>query len=177
MSQDLNLIPTELPEVIMLKSNLFKDDRGSFYRAFDQDFFTQKLEFNLSQINICFTKDIGTIRGLHFQKEPFQEQKIVRCISGSILDVAVDIRSKSPTYLKSVQFELSCENNLALLIPKGFAHGYQTREKNSIVQYYTSEIYKPSHEMGMRFNDPKLKIKWDPQVKTVSEKDMNWPLL
>ena len=177
MNQDLNLIPTDLPDVFMVKSNLFEDDRGTFFRAFDQDFFAQKLEFNLSQINICFTKNIGTIRGLHFQKEPFQEQKIVRCISGSILDVAVDIRPKSPTYLKSVQVELSCENNLALLIPKGFAHGYQTRKKNSIVQYCTSEIYKPSHEMGMRFNDPKLKIKWDLQAKTVSKKDMNWPLL
>ena len=177
MSQELSLIPTYLPEVLMVKSNLFKDDRGTFYRAFDKEFFAQKLEFTLSQINISFTKDIGTIRGLHFQEEPFQEQKIVRCISGSILDVAVDIRPKSPTYLKSVQLELSYENNLALLIPKGFAHGYQTREENSIVQYYTSEIYKPNHEMGVRFNDPKLEINWDPKIKTVSEKDMNWPLL
>ena len=177
MSKELSLIPTDLPEVFMIKSNLFKDDRGSFYRAFDKDFFAQELEFNLCQINICFTKDIGTIRGLHFQDEPFQEQKIVRCISGSILDVAVDIRPKSPTYLRSIQLELSYENNLALLIPKGFAHGYQTREENSIIQYCTSEIYKPSHEMGMRFNDPKLKINWDPKIKTVSEKDMNWPVL
>lgn len=177
MSKEMSLIPTDLPEVFMIKSNLFKDDRGIFYRAFDKDFFARKLEFNLCQINICFTKEIGTIRGLHFQEEPFQEQKIVRCISGSILDVAVDVRPKSPTYLKSVQLELSYENNLALFIPKGFAHGYQTRDENSIVQYCTSEIYKPSHERGMRFNDPKLKIDWDPKIKIVSEKDMNWPLL
>jgi dTDP-4-dehydrorhamnose 3,5-epimerase len=177
MSANLELTSTNLPGVVIINTNLFIDNRGHFSRAFDSEEFKNELDFELSQINVCLTKDVGTIRGLHFQTEPYQEQKIVRCISGAILDVAVDVRPQSPTYLQHVQLELSAENNLALLIPRGFAHGYQTLEAYSNVLYFTSQIYMPEHEKGLRFNDPELKIKWNRVVKNVSEKDMNWPLI
>ena len=177
MNANIELTSTNLPGVIIINTNLFNDNRGHFYRAFDSEIFKNELDFQLSQINVCLTRDVGTIRGLHFQKEPYQEQKIVRCISGAILDVAVDVRPKSPTYLQHIQLELSAENNLSLLIPKGFAHGYQTLETNSNVLYFTSQIYMPEHEKGLRFNDPELNIKWSRAVKNVSEKDMNWPLI
>jgi dTDP-4-dehydrorhamnose 3,5-epimerase len=177
MSNEIELTPTALPEVLIINSNLFNDDRGNFSRAFDSEMFKDQLGFQLSQINICLTKDVGTIRGLHFQTKPFQEQKIVRCLSGAILDVAVDVRPESPTYLKHVQVELSSENNTSLLIPKGFAHGYQTLQQNSTVLYFTSQIYMPSNEKGLRFDDPKLNIKWNRVINKISEKDMNWPLI
>ena len=177
MNANIALTSTNLPGVVIINTNLFNDNRGQFYRAFDSVIFKNELDFQLNQINICLTRDVGTIRGLHFQTEPYQEQKIVRCISGAILDVAVDVRPQSPTYLQHIQLELSAENNLALLIPKGFAHGYQTLETNSNVLYFTSQIYMPEHEKGLRFNDPKLKIKWNRVVRNVSEKDLNWPLI
>lgn len=177
MSANFELTSTNLPGVVIINTNLFNDNRGYFYRAFDSNVFKNALDFQISQINVCSTRDAGTIRGLHFQTEPYQEQKIVRCISGAILDVAVDIRPKSPTYLQHIQLELSDENNLALLIPKGFAHGYQTLEPNSNVLYFASQIYMPEHEKGLRFNDPELNIKWNSMVRNVSEKDLNWPLI
>lgn len=177
MNANIELTSTNLPGVVIINTNLFNDNRGQFYRAFDSEIFKNELDFQLNQINICLTRDVGTIRGLHFQTEPYQEQKIVRCISGAILDVAVDVRPQSPTYLQHIQLELSAENNLALLIPKGFAHGYQTLETNSNVLYFTSQIYMPEHEKGLRFNDPELKIKWNRVVRNVSEKDLNWPLI
>lgn len=177
MSANFELTSTNLPGVLIINTNLFIDNRGHFNRAFDSQKFKNELDFQLSQINVCLTRDDGTIRGLHFQTEPYQEQKIVRCISGAILDVAVDVRPQSPTYLQHVQLELSAENNLALLIPKGFAHGYQTLETNSNVLYFTSQIYMPEHEKGLRFNDPELKIQWNRVVRNVSEKDLNWPLI
>jgi len=177
MSTEFKIVSTNIPEVVTINSNLFSDDRGYFYRLYDKNVFRNELGFDLSQINICLTKEVGTIRGLHFQTEPFEEQKIVRCISGSIIDVAVDIRPKSPTYLKHIKIKLSAANNLSLLIPKGFAHGYQTLVQDSIVHYCTSEVYAPSNEKGLRFNDPRLNIKWDLKITNVSVKDSTWPLL
>jgi len=177
MSTEFHTVSTNIPEVVTINSNLFSDDRGYFYRSYDKNVFRNEYDFDLSQINICLTKEVGTIRGLHYQTEPFREQKIVRCISGSILDVAVDIRPKSPTYLQHVQIKLSAANNLSLLIPKGFAHGYQTLVQDSIVHYCTSEVYTPNNEKGLRFNDPKLNIKWDLKITNISVKDGNWPLL
>jgi dTDP-4-dehydrorhamnose 3,5-epimerase len=122
------------------------------------------------------TGDKGTIRGLHFQKSPKQEDKIVQCLQGSIFDVAVDLRKNSPTYGKWVGEILSAENKRMLLVPKGFAHGFQTLEKDCLVEYFVSQYYSPTHERGVRWNDPFFNVKWPIAKAVVSEKDGKWPL-
>jgi dTDP-4-dehydrorhamnose 3,5-epimerase len=114
---------------------------------------------------------------MHMQTPPYSEKKIVRCLSGSVFDVAIDMRPNSPTYLKYVSQELSALNSSALVIPEGFAHGFQTLENNSIVHYTTSQKYSQEHERGIRYNDPAIDINWPMEATQVSKKDREWPLL
>ena len=173
MSQELSLIPTYLPEVLMVKSNLFKDDRGTFYRAFDKEFFAQKLEFTLSQINISFTKDIGTIRGLHFQGQPHQLSKIVSIVQGSAIDYLLDLREESPTFLNVFVQPLGNGTDLSIFIPKGVAHGYLSLEENTIMSYKFDEAYCKNCDNGVSGEIIKqfIPIEFDTTIK--SEKDSN----
>jgi dTDP-4-dehydrorhamnose 3,5-epimerase len=155
-----------------------EDERGFFARFFCRKEFDEiGLTSNIVQINNSFSVNKGTFRGLHFQETPKSEDKIVRCVSGSLLDIIVDMRKDSVTYLNHFKVELSSSNRLALFVPKGFAHGFLTLEDNTEAFYLTTEFYSPNHESGLRFNDPKLNIELPFEPIYITEKDRNWKLL
>jgi dTDP-4-dehydrorhamnose 3,5-epimerase len=154
------------------------DDRGWFARTFC------KMEFSdinhtkeWVQHNHSFTSKKGTIRGLHYQIPPFSEIKLVRCISGVVYDIIVDLRFDSPTFLNWFGTELSAVNRNMIYIPEGFAHGFQTMTDNCELIYLHSEYYKPNSESGLLYNDPKINIDWPFPVTEISERDRNHPLL
>lgn len=173
----MEIVSTEIKEVVVIKSTIFMDERGTFTRLYASDYTDAGLDFKVDSVNLSATRKRGTIRGLHMQISPFSEKKIVRCISGKIFDVAVDMREESPTFLKYVSRILTEENNEALFIPEGFAHGFQTLESNSVVHYCTSERYSQNHEYGIKYDDPKIGIKWPAEATYISEKDKNWALI
>jgi len=129
------------------------------------------------QTNISTNVRAGTVRGLHFQRAPQAEVKLVRCVKGAIYDVIVDMRAGAPTYLRWFGAELSDANGLTMYVPKGFAHGYQALSDGASVFYMVSAFYAPQAEGGLRFDDPKLAIKWPRAIGDVSDKDATWPLL
>jgi dTDP-4-dehydrorhamnose 3,5-epimerase len=129
------------------------------------------------QANISTNLKAGTVRGLHFQHAPHSEVKLVQCVKGSIYDVVVDARKESETYLQWAGIELSEENGVMIYVPPGFAHGYQTLTDAANVLYLVSEFYTPELEGGLRYDDPKLGIRWPRAVSDISEKDGRWPLL
>lgn len=154
------------------------DSRGYFMRVFAKEELQKEgVDYSIVQANRSLTGEKGTIRGLHYQIAPMQEDKIVQCLQGSIFDVALDIRPNSSTYGKWVGEVLSAENKRMLLVPKGFAHGFQTLEENCLVEYFVSQYYSPQDERGIRWNDPFHKIAWPIRDAIVSEKDANWPLI
>ena len=161
---------TFIADLLMIEPQLFKDDRGFLYESYNK---------NNLDINIVFVQDNesksykGVIRGLHFQAPPFEQTKLVRCVSGNILDVAVDIRKNSKTYGKSFSVELSSENNKQLLVPKGFAHGFQVLSETAIVNYKVDGFYNPDSDSGLIWNDKDLSINWSIDVKPIlSVKDL-----
>lgn len=154
------------------------DNRGFFARGFCQrEFEARGLSLRIAQMNLSFSRDRGTVRGLHFQFPPAAEAKLVRCIRGALVDVIVDLRPHSPTYLEHVAIELTAENRSALYIPEQFAHGYQVCEDNTEILYQVGEFYTPSAEGGLRYSDPRLAIQWPLPVSDISDKDRSWPLL
>ncbi|WP_343689598.1 dTDP-4-dehydrorhamnose 3,5-epimerase [Chitinophaga sp.] len=156
----------------------FSDDRGWFARTYcKREFESIGHVEEWVQMNHSFTKQKGSIRGMHFQHSPHEEIKMIRCISGAIYDVIVDIRKDSPTYLQWFGIELSAENGKMLYIPKGFAHGFQTLEDNCALIYHHSAFYMPEVEGGLRYDDPKLNIKWPLAVKDISARDRQHPLI
>lgn len=132
---------------------------------------------SIVQTNFSSTKKAGGIRGMHFQKPPQAETKIITCVSGRVWDVAVDIRRNSPTFLQYFAIELSADNSRAVYIPEGFAHGFQALENNSIILYHVTQFYSPKLEAGLRFSDPRLNIAWNLRVTDISAKDNNYPLI
>lgn len=153
------------------------DERGYFGRVFCvEELKKQGLDFTLVQASQSFSKKKGTIRGMHFQKEPKAEDKIVQCLRGAIYDVAVDLRPGSSTYGKWVAVELNEDNKKIFYIPKGFAHGLQTFTDDCVVQYFMSEFFSPEYASGACWNDPFFGISWPIENPTISEKDKNWPL-
>ena len=174
-------VKTEIPDIILVKPRVFTDCRGFFMETY------KKSDFKLAGIDTDFVQDNhsksikGVLRGLHYQKEPFAQGKLVRCIRGKIFDVAVDIRKGSPTFGKWVGYELSEENRLMLWIPKGFAHGFLTLSEEAEVVYKVSGgEYNPDYDAGIRWDDPDIGIDWPVEsVEEVllSEKDRNLPFL
>jgi len=155
-----------------------RDDRGFFGRVFCRlEFEELGLEADVAQTNVGVSVRRGTIRGMHFQYPPAVEAKLVRCMQGAILDVIVDLRPESPTFLEHVAVELSGENQRALYIPGRFAHGYQTLEDGTAILYQASTFYAPGAEGGLRYDDPRLSIAWPLPVAAVSGKDSNFDLL
>ena len=149
-----------------------------FARAFcAKEFATHGLETAYVQANISTNARAGTVRGMHFQRAPDAEVKLVRCVKGEIYDVIVDMREGSQTYMRAFGAELSDDNGLTMYVPKGFAHGYQALSDGATVFYMVSAFYAPQSEGGLRFDDPKLAIKWPRAVADVSDKDAKWPLL
>lgn len=154
------------------------DDRGMFARSFcAREFEAAGLSSRMVQSNISYNRHKGTLRGMHFQLAPATEAKLVRCTSGSIYDVIVDLRPESPTYLRHFGMELSVDTHTALYVPEHFAHGYITLTDDAEVFYQVSEYYTPSLEGGLRYDDPVLGIQWPIAVVHISEKDTCWPLL
>jgi dTDP-4-dehydrorhamnose 3,5-epimerase len=150
------------------------DDRGWFMRTFDQNLFKVNIPSfsgKWMQMNHSFSSEKYTWRGFHFQKEPYQETKLVRCIRGSVLDCVLDLRETSGTFLKVFQIELSLENNKMLFIPKGFAHGFLSLEDNSELIYLHDEFYQPEFEDGVRFDDIKIKFQLPVYPKVISDRD------
>ncbi len=172
-------VPLVLTEVILIEPARFGDARGWFCETYSQRTFAQNgvgLEF--VQDNMSFSAAAGTVRGLHFQTEPFAQHKLVRVLHGRILDVAVDIRKHSPTFGKHVSTELSAENGRALLVPAGFAHGFVTREPNTLLAYKVTDFYAPDHDHGIFWADPHLGIDWGiggEAEATLSVKDLVLP--
>ena len=152
------------------------DSRGFFARTFCvQEFATHGLETNYPQHSISFSARRGTVRGMHYQREPHSEVKLVRCLKGSIYDVIIDIRPNSPTYRRWQGFDLSDADGRQLYIPKGFAHGFQTLSHGVEVNYLISEPYDPEAACGIRFDDPSFSIAWPLAVTEISAKDLSWP--
>ena len=155
-----------------------EDDRGFFARAFCQNEFTDHgLKPLIAQANIAFNKRKGTLRGMHFQFPPAAETKLVRCTRGAIVDIIVDLRPESPTYLQHVAVELSADNHRALYVPERFAHGYQVLEDITETSYQVGEFYTPEAEGGLRHDDPRLGLTWPLPVTEITEKDRASPLL
>jgi dTDP-4-dehydrorhamnose 3,5-epimerase len=154
------------------------DSRGFFARAFCQHEFEEHgLKPVIAQGNLAFNATKGTLRGMHFQFPPKAETKLVRATRGSILDIIVDLRPESPTYLEHISVELSADNHRALYVPERFAHGYQVLEDNTETTYQVGEFYAPETEGGLRYDDPRLDLRWPLPVGEMSEKDAGWKLL
>lgn len=154
------------------------DERGWFARTYcKNEFAAIGHDKEWVQMNHSFTAEKGTVRGMHFQHPPFSEIKMVRCIAGAVLDVIVDIRKDSPTFLQHVVAELSAANRQMIYIPEGFAHGFQTLQENTELIYHHSEFYKPGVEGGLKYNDEILNIHWPLPVINVSDRDNSHPLL
>lgn len=167
---------TNIKGVFIVEPELNIDKRGYFARIYSQSEFKDLgVDFSIVQINQALTKKKGTIRGPHIQKSPFNEGKFVQCTKGSIFDVATDLRKNSKTYGQWVGTVLSADNKKMMLIPKGFAHGYQALANNSVVQYSVSEYYHPESVVGFRYDDPFFNIKWPIKEIIVSEIDQKWP--
>jgi len=162
----------------LLESEPFRDGRGSFTRLFcARELHAAGCLKPVVQINHSLTHARGAVRGLHFQHPPYAEIKIVRCLVGAAFDVAVDLRPDSPTYLRWHAEVLTPDNGRALLLPEGFAHGFQTLAKNTELLYLHTDFYTPGAEGGLRYDDPAMGIQWPLSVGEVSDRDRNHPLL
>lgn len=169
---------TPLAGAKIVELDRHEDSRGFFARAFcKQEFSSAGLNGEVVQANLSYNQHKGTIRGMHYQIAPALENKFVRCIQGSIIDVIVDLRKDSSTYLQHISVELSAHNRRALFVPENFAHGFQTLESDTEVLYLVSGYYTPEYERGLRFSDPALSIQWPLPADHVSDKDQQWPYL
>ncbi len=167
---------TTLRDARLVELEPTRDNRGFFARTFCvSEFAVQGLETDYQQHSISLSVRKGTLRGMHFQREPHSEVKVVRCSTGAIWDVIVDLRPDSPTYRRWEGFELSAANGRQLYIPKGFVHGFQTLNDDVEVNYLISEPYSPEASYGTRYNDPAFKIEWPLPITDISDKDLNWP--
>lgn len=175
----MNVIELEIKGLYIIEPKIFEDDRGYFYESYNRD---QLLKYG---IDIDFVQDNqslshkNVLRGLHYQNEPYGQDKLVRVIKGSVIDVAVDIREGSPTYGKWVKVFLSEKNKLSFLIPKGFAHGFITLEDNTIFSYKCSNVYNKQSEGGIIWNDPTIDIDWGVDIEDIiiSDKDSILPMI
>lgn len=169
---------TKFEGVFVVSLEPLIDKRGFFARTYcKKEFDKINHEGEFVQINHSYNKHKGTIRGMHFQSPPFQEVKLIRCISGSVFDVIVDLRQKSPTFLQYFSIKLSAENKKMIYVPKNFAHGFQTLSENSELIYHHTEFYNPKTDSGIRFDDPKLNINWPLEPKMISEKDYSYKFM
>ena len=174
----MKFIETKISDLIIIEPTVFGDDRGYFLESYNQKKFEEivgKISFVQDNESKSFK---GVLRGLHFQKPPFEQAKLVRCIEGEVLDVAVDIRKNSKTYGKHVAVLLSGENKRQLFVPRGFAHGFLVLSDSAIFAYKVDNIYAPDHDAGIQWNDKELNIQWGLEDSEVmlSEKDAELPL-
>lgn len=174
----MKIIDTGLSEVKLVEPSVFGDNRGWFYELYSYEKLKKLgIDVNFVQDNRSYSKEKGTLRGIHFQKSPMAQAKLVSCTKGKILDVAVDLRKGSPTYLKWTSAELSEDNKLMLFIPKGFGHGFVTLTEDVEVLYKVDEYYSKEHDRSIRFDDREIGVDWNITDPILSEKDKNAPLL
>lgn len=174
----MNKIETDLPGVSILEPRIFGDHRGYFMETYSERVFDSLgISARFVQDNESFTANQGTIRGLHFQNEPMAQAKLVRVLQGAVMDVAVDLRKGSPTYLKWTSVELSEKNKRMFFIPRGFAHGFVTLTNDVIFTYKVDRFYAPLQDRSIRFDDPSIGVDWGISNPILSEKDKNAPLL
>lgn len=174
----MRIEPTTLADARLIDLERRGDKRGWFARTMDAQIFAdQGMDSVFVQQNASMSAQAGTLRGLHFQRPPHAEAKLVRCLRGRILDVIVDLRRGSPTFLRHEGFELGADNGRMLYVPRGFAHGFQTLTDDVEVSYLVSAYYAPEAEGGLRWDDPRLGIAWPRPVAVISPKDAAWPLL
>jgi dTDP-4-dehydrorhamnose 3,5-epimerase len=167
---------TKLPGAFVIEPDQLADQRGFFARTFcRKEFEAHGINALVEQCNISFNKRKGTLRGMHFQVAPFAEAKLVRCTSGSIYDVIIDLRPSSPTFKQYFAAELSAENRAMLFIPEGFAHGFQTLQDDSEVFYQMGQSFSAEHARGVRWNDPAFGIEWPKDERIIIERDRNYP--
>ncbi|GBD98068.1 dTDP-4-dehydrorhamnose 3,5-epimerase [bacterium BMS3Abin07] len=153
-----------------------EDERGFFARSWcKNEFESHGLNSSFVQANVSFNKKSGTLRGMHYQVNPYEETKLMRCTRGAIYDVIIDLRPDSPTYKQWIGVELTAENYTMLFVPENFAHGFQTLEDGTEVTYQVSQFYSPGSEQGIRFNDTGFGIKWPVDIRVISDKDRSWP--
>jgi dTDP-4-dehydrorhamnose 3,5-epimerase len=170
--------PLPLAGAFILETHPHEDDRGMFSRLFCQNELQDLLNGkHILQINHSLTRQTGALRGMHFQRPPEAEIKIVTCLAGSVFDVIIDIRQDSPSFLQWHGERLSAENRKRMYIPEGFAHGFQTLEENSELLYLHTAFYSPDHEGAVHYNDPLMNIKWPLKITNISEKDETHPYL
>ena len=180
----MEVIKTDIEGVLIIEPKVFGDKRGYFFESFSQREFDEKAAPILGH-TINFVQDnesmssYGVMRGLHFQKPPYTQSKLVRCVKGAVLDVAVDIRKGSPTYGQHVAVELTEDNHRQFFIPKGFAHGFVVLSETALFQYKCDEFYHPEAEGAIMWNDPDLDIEWPVKAEDIelSEKDKHHPQL
>lgn len=174
----MKFIETKLPGAFIIEIDRLGDNRGFFARAYCQrEFEEHGLKPTIAQGNLAFNRTKGTLRGMHFQFPPMAETKLVRCTRGAIIDIIVDLRPESPTFLDHVAVELTEDNHRSLYVPERFAHGYQVLRDETETSYLVGEFYSPEDEGGLMYNDPGLDLEWPLPVKEMSEKDSNWQLL
>ena len=174
----MRFTPAPLAGVYLIQLEPHTDARGMFARAFcAREFAKRGLQTSFVQANVSTNERAGTLRGLHFQRSPHAEVKLVRCTRGAVYDVVVDMRTDSPTYLRWFGAELTSENGAMMYVPQGVAHGYQALSDGASVFYMVSTYYTPAAEGGLRHDDPALAIGWPRPVSAISDKDARWPLL
>jgi dTDP-4-dehydrorhamnose 3,5-epimerase len=172
----LSLSTTPIEGLMVVETDAHIDTRGSFRRFFCNEELAPVLGTRtVCQINQSQTRQAGAVRGMHFQFPPYSEMKLVRCLRGRVLDVAVDLRSESKTFLQCFSIELTSENAKMIVIPERFAHGFQTLEDDCELLYLHTQIYHPGSEGGLRFDDPRLAIDWPLAVRDLSERDQHHP--
>lgn len=174
----MKLHPLPLTGAFIIETHPHGDDRGIFSRLFCQGELQDLLDGkHILQINHSLTRQKGALRGMHFQHPPEAEIKLVTCLAGSVFDVIIDIRRESPTFLKWHGERLSPENRKIMYIPEGFAHGFQTLEKNSELLYLHTAFYSPEHENSVHYKDPLVDVKWPLNITNISQKDETHPFL
>ena len=174
----MKITPTKIKDVLIIEPDVFEDHRGWFTEIYNKEKFRDyEIDIDFIQDNHSFSLKKGTLRGLHFQNNPFTQAKLVRCTRGAVLDVAVDLRKNSPTFKQWVAVELTAENKKQLFIPRGFAHGFILLEDNSEFHYKVDNKYSKEHEGSIRYDDPELGIDWVIDNPILSDKDLNAPYL
>jgi len=169
---------TDLAGLVVVHPERHVDERGFFVRTFcEAEFAGEKLETRFPQTSLSFNARAGTVRGMHYQRSPHAEIKLVRCSRGAVHDVVVDLRPDEPTFLQWRGFDLSAENGVALYIPEGFAHGFQTLVDETEVSYLITPSFVTGRSAGVRWNDPKIAINWPLPISVISDNDTMWPLL
>lgn len=170
-------IPTDIPDVFLIRPDVFEDNRGYFFESFSKTKFSSLgIDYEFVQDNQSLSEK-NVLRGLHFQKAPHEQGKLVRVIKGAVLDVAVDIRKNSPYFGKYISCILSEKNKLMLWVPPGFAHGFLTLEDNTIFFYKCTKQYNKESEKIIRYNDPDININWNIESPIISDRDKNAPFL